>query len=225
MANTTSPPGAQLTLTSQASLVEIISDYYGEGLFPVLLCPPTLFLEIVRVNALRAQAFHAEHPASLESTATELVQRVLEFVPQDWANAQGSKYGDGGADLWNLLGQVYQSAIALYAVASLQSVGVLARSPHFDSILSQHRDGLVSCLRRAVLAPEIKLWMMWPMVVAGIQAGPCADVRRFVKTELGEMGRTLGTPLPALARGALERFWARGGVGWDGCFDSTFAFV
>lgn len=227
MANTTSLASAQLTLTSQASLVDIISDYYGEGLFPALLCPPPLFLEIIRINALRAQAVHSELPvaSSLERAATELVHRLLDFKPQAWANIQTSRYGDGGAELWLLLGHVYQSAVTLYAIASLQSLAVLAHSSHLDTTLCKHRDSLVSCLRTAVLAPEIKMWMMWPLVVAGLLAGRCEDVRGFVKTELTMMARALGTPLPLAARSALERFWARDEMGWDGCFDSAFAFV
>lgn len=228
MANTTSDPSSQLTLTSQPSLVDIISEYYGDGLFSVLICPPALFLEIIRINDLRAQTSRSEGPTmppSLQASANELVQRVLEFVPQDWANTQTSNYGEGGAELWLLLGRVYQSAITLYALASLQSLSVLGPSPDHEATLLKHRESLVSCLHEALRAPQIRMWMMWPLVVVGLEAGRCEDVRRFVRSELGEMSKALGTPLPMVARNAMDMFWARGGTGWGACFDSRIAFL
>lgn len=69
------------------------------------------------------------------------------------------------------------------------------------------------------------MYMMWPLVVAGVEAGRCQDVRRFVRTELGKMSRALRTPLPMVVRDALDRFWARGETGWDVRFESGFAFV
>lgn len=227
MANTTNISSSQLTLTSHPSLKNMISESFGDGLFAVMLCPSSLFLEIIRINELRAQAsrFDNPMPSGLKIRANETVQRVLEFEPEDWAHTQTSTIGERGAALWLLLGRIYQSAVALYAIASLQSLSVLGSSPYYELTLSEHLDNLVTCLRRALKTPQIKLWMTWPLVVAGLVVRGSEDVRRFVRTELGKLSRIVGSPLPLLARNALDRFWARGGMGWDGCFESAFAFL
>lgn len=63
-------------------------------------------------------------------------------------------------------------------------------------------------------------------MIAGLEArGSEIDVCRFVRAELGKISKSVGSPLPLLARNALGRFWAKGGSGWDGCFEGGFAFV
>lgn len=163
MANTTSDASSQLSLTSQASLADVVSEYYGDSFFSILLCPSALFLEIIRINSLRAQASRIE--ATLRHTlafdANEIIQRVLEFVPETWANSHTSSNGESGAQLWLLLGRTYQSAVALYAITSLRSLSVLGPSPaHEATLLSYHRTNLVSCLHQALEAPEVTMWMM-----------------------------------------------------------------
>ena len=43
-------------MASQLDLINMMADLYGDGLFPVLLCPPYLFLDILKINHLRFQA-------------------------------------------------------------------------------------------------------------------------------------------------------------------------
>lgn len=265
MANTVSPASAQLTLACQPRLADIIPEYYNSGLFPVLLCPSTLFTEIIRINTLRAQAAAtasslpeacdtpAPTAADLRHRAEEVLRRVLAFCPQAWADCNKDKHassspapsendGHDSARLWLLLGLTYQSATALYCIASLQSLGLLPRRDGDDndevaSRRAEHRHQLMKSLREALVAPELKLWLMWPLVVAGMDAGAGEatgddggaggkkELREYVGRELGKMALSLGTPLPLTARGALERFWSRVGGGWDECFDRPYAFV
>lgn len=265
MANTVSPASDQLTLTCQESLAEIIPEYYGNSLFPVLLCPPTLFAEIIRINSLRARAAAAAAASSslpeadgapertaadLRRGAREVLERVLAFCPQEWTDSNKDQHApsssssseDDGRDparLWLLLSRTYQSATALYCIASLRGLGLLPRRSNDDEEVEarrvEHRDRLGSSLREALVAPELKLWLMWPLVVAGMNAGAGEavsddaggqeELRGYVRRELGKMATGLGTPLPLTARGALDRFWGRGGGGWDECFDRPYAFV
>lgn len=228
MANTTSDATSQLTLTSQSSLADVISENYGEGFFSTLLCPPVLFLEIIRINGLRAQASRIDTalPHNLEADANEIVKRVLEFIPETWAKTHTpTTSGESGAELWLLLGRIYQSAVTLYAIASLRSLSVLGTYPHHEAVLSHHRENLVSCLHHALDAPEINMWMMWPLVIAGLETRGSETVRRFVRTELGKISKNIGSPLPLLASKALDSFWAKGGSGWDGCIEGGISFV
>lgn len=255
----------QLMVTSQASLADLIPEYYGHGIMPILLCPTRLFAEIIRINALRAQA--AAQGADLDlQAARDTLQRILAFCPEDWThrnfsqindneredgrhnNADQKRDGDAARGLWLLLGHIYRSATVLYCLASLHAV---VPSSEVEAHQREHRRRLVSSLEGALAVPELRLWLMWPVVVAGLEAGSSARapgsegesdaerasddeerdwvaaVRGLVRGELGRMAGELGTPLPVMARGALERFWARGvGVsGWEECFERPYAFV
>lgn len=229
MANTMSDATSQLTLTSQSSLADVISGYYGEGFFSTLLCPSVLFLEIIRINGLPGQASRINDtvlPHNFEVNANEIVRRVLESIPETWANTHTpTTCGESGAELWLLLGRIYQSAVILYAIASLRSLSVLGACPEHEATLSHHRENLVSCLHHALDAAKVKVWMMWPLVIAGLESRGSETVRRFVRTELEKVSTYVGSPLPMLARKALDSFWAKGGSGWDDCFEGGFAFV
>lgn len=259
----------QLMATSQASLADLIPVHYGDGLMPILLCPTMLFAEIIRINAFRARS--ATLGADLDPQgARDTLQRILAFCPEDWTHRNFSDVNDNGHEdgrhsnegqerddgaargLWLLLGHIYRSATALYCLSSLHTVvpssEVQARRQEHRQ---EHRRLLVSNLERALTAPELRLWLMWPVVVMGLEAGSpargpdsereldsqratddedrewVATVRGRVRGELGRMAGELGTPLPAMARGALERFWARrvGASGWEECFERPYAFV
>lgn len=89
-----------------------------------------------------------------------------------------------------------------------------------------HGDRLFQLLKKALVSEQVKKSMMWPLIVAGVEAADAsAAIRTFVDEQLTEMSRDLGTPLPLLAKGVLKRFWASGKTGWDDCFDKPYAFV
>lgn len=213
----------------------MVPEYYGEGLFPVLLCPPVLFAEIIRINELRARAASCPGGSNsvnlpvLEHTGLEILQRILDFSPQQWTDANRAKHHVEGsrsaASLWLLLGKLYQSTVATYCLSSLQSLSVLSPSTYLAGLRVVHKTGLFSGLRRALASPELKMWVMWPLVVAGMVADDDQDARHFVSTELTKMAAILGTPIPLLARSTLDRFWRKGCEGWDECFDRPYAFV
>ncbi|KAF3760870.1 C6 zinc finger domain protein [Cryphonectria parasitica EP155] len=235
MANTISPASRQLAMTRKSSNVDTIAKFYGDDLFPVLFCPPELFLEVIRINDLRARACAlgvADLP-DLIPTANEILDRILSFQSQSWADVHKGSSVDGRdhSATWILLASVYQSAIALYCVSSLQSLSVLPYSTDLENLRSEHREILGSSLAVALRSPQLKFWMMWPVVVAGLEAGPSdtyrdgGNVCEFVSRELRTMAKYLGTPLPLVARDRLQAFWGRPDRGWDDCFEQPFAFV
>ncbi|KMU76312.1 hypothetical protein CISG_01046 [Coccidioides immitis RMSCC 3703] len=72
--NTTTPPSDQVATTSQLDLANLASEMYGEGyLFPNLLCPPSLFLDILSINHLRYQWKIASLVNQFSQTAAEAV--------------------------------------------------------------------------------------------------------------------------------------------------------
>ncbi len=75
-------------------------------------------------------------------------------------------------------------------------------------------------------APRVRRRMAWPLVVAGVEAARAGEgVQMYIKERLAEMSRDQGSAPPLVARGVLERFWARGGGRWDECFVEGVALV
>lgn len=68
--------------------------------------------------------------------------------------------------------------------------------------------------------------MSWALIVAGVEASRAGDeVQRYIGEKLVDMSRDQGIASPLVARGVLERFWAKGEGRWDNCFDDAFAFI
>lgn len=215
-------------------MIETITDFYDDGLFPVLLCPPGLYREMLNINILRARAVSVDDAktawSTLNKTADEILEHILDFSPDDWAELSDNDqvqmvHNSNTSTAWLLLGRINQSAVALYCISSLQSLGVLPQATtELDKLRSVHEERLVSCLEQALVMPEIKMFLMWPLVIAGMEAVH-THARNFVRRELEKMATSLGTRLPLMAMTALNRFWSSAGRTWDECFDRPYAFV
>ena len=200
---------------------------YGGGVFTFLICPPPLFSEIIKINHLRAQAarfdvYATTAAAHLTREAYRILSRIDAISLDEWAESKPSSRDD-----WLLAGKAYQAAVTLYCISSLQSQSVL---PTDSAPLSARRAAdarfLETVLGEALPSPKINRYMLWPLVVLGLEAvrsGPAT--RRFVGNQLAEMSRFVGTHAPLAAMAVLERFWASGGSRWDECFDRPYAFV
>ncbi|EEP80583.1 predicted protein [Uncinocarpus reesii 1704] len=220
--NTTSPPSEQIPTGSHLDLMDLASEMYGDGLFPSLLCPPPLFLDIISINHLR---FRGSHPSLVnkftQSAAEAVLKHIDAFSPEQWAAPNTSSLEE-----WLLLGRIYQSAVILYCISSLQSISVLPSTPELKIIRTVHSDRLSLLLKRALVSERIKKCLMWPLAVSGMEAvnGSLA-ARDCVLQQLTEMSQDLGSSLPLLAKSMFKRFWASGKTKWDDCFDTPYAFV
>ena len=89
-----------------------------------------------------------------------------------------------------------------------------------------HGQLLHSCLNEALSSPRVKRFMIWPLVVLGVEVVHGGlETRTFVRKQLLEMSRHAGTYVPLTAKGVLERFWTSSETGWDSCFDKPYAFT
>ncbi|PLB53538.1 hypothetical protein P170DRAFT_508133 [Aspergillus steynii IBT 23096] len=221
MGNTTSPATDQIPATSSLDLIDLMAESYGEGLSPSLFCPPTLMLDIIRINHLRLQGSCNPSDEFVHLSATTLLEQIQAFSPEQWIVTSTFPREE-----WDLLGRIYQSAILVYCISSLQSVGVLPYAADLVSVRAAHGSRLCLLLRKALASPMIRKCMTWPLIVAGVHAASSSPgMRTFVDTSLTEMSRDLATPIPATARDVLHTFWTSGKDGWDACFDQSYAFV
>ncbi|KAL2266660.1 hypothetical protein VTJ83DRAFT_6012 [Remersonia thermophila] len=151
---------------------------------------------------------------------------------------------------WLNLTTAYHAATFLYALLALQSAGVLPAGPSsaprpvssLSHLRAHHACRLRASLAACVASPRTRRRVVWPLVVAGVEAGapgwiddddedagggggdgsPDARerVRKWVAETLSALAREQGAAVSEVARGVLEGFWKRGGKGgWEGCFE------
>ncbi|RMZ41300.1 C6 finger domain protein [Aspergillus flavus] len=221
MANTTTPPSQHVPTTSQLDLIAIMRELYGDGIYPILLCPPYLFIDVIKINNLRFQTTSAPITETTRATADEILEHIEAFSPDDWTGTNPDARED-----WLLLGRMYKSSIALYCISSLQSLSILPSSKYYTAMRTVHGNHLYSLLPKITRRTRIRHFTIWPLVVAGMQAVDASpNVRRIVDEQLSELSKIMGCPTPTLAKAIFRRFWTSGQTGWDECFDKANVFV
>lgn len=223
--NTTSPATDLAMASSHPEQLSFILEQSGDRSFPSEMCPVPLLAQIIKINHLRMRA--ADYtPTRLEdftSEACQILDAINTFSPQQWADSKPSSKKD-----WMLMGNVYQNAVAIYCLSSLQGLLSLLSSLRgsLRAICATHGQVLQTLLGEALACPRIKRFMVWPLVCLGIEAAQeNASMRTFVTQQLSEMSRQVGTHVPLTAKGVLERFWASGDTRWDACFDRPYVFA
>lgn len=203
--------------------LDFILEQYGGEIFSFQMCPPSLFAEVIKINHLRLRAmkFGTARAGDLSQEAYGILDCIDDFSPEQWANLKPSSKED-----WMLLGNIYQAAVTLYCIFSLQSLSVLPTAFSLRTRCTKHGQLLQVLLDEALSSPRIKRFMLWPLVLLGMEAVNGSSTRRaFVQRQLPEMSRHVGTCVPLIAKGVLERFWSSGKTRWDDCFDRPYAFT
>ncbi|KAL6710639.1 hypothetical protein ACN47E_008687 [Coniothyrium glycines] len=224
LANTCSPSWDQITISATTDgIIEDVQAVYSL-IFPYTLCPPELFSDIMRVNELRLKAsasmINCEIDPDHELEAHDLLRRIERFDPEDWAQPGAF------VDEWVLIGTIYQAALAIYTTMSLQSLTVLPSTLEMNQMRSVHGDRLNKLLMKAVKCPRVHRFLVWPLVVAGVEAIYRSEAVRYrIGQNLAELSRILGTSSPLKARAVLKRYWKKEEPGWDECFDSPYVFI
>lgn len=221
--NSLGPPAGQISITEpfEQHLKEI--DKLYTLIFPYMLCPPTLFIEIVRINRLRQEVTTSpfEDPSQHTLDAHDILARVEAFEPEDWAQA-GEHHNE-----WRLIGSIYQSAVALYCTMSLQAIAALPSSLEMDTMRTIHGERLFKNLQASVQSKHLKKFSLFPLCVLGVEAGyhDNQSTRIWIQRRLEDHSRLLGTSSPLKARAVLRRYWQRNKPGWDECFDGPYVFI
>jgi hypothetical protein len=192
-------------------------------IFPYILCPPTLFIEIIRISHLRqtvnSSPFDNSSQNSLE--AQDILARIGVFVPEDWAQPGEHQ------DEWLLLGSIYQSAIALYCIMSLESIAAFPSTLEVDTMRTMYGAQLFESLKLSAQSKRLRKFLLFPLCVLGVETGYRHDqsIRYWIERRLEDHSRLLGTSSPLKARAVLQRYWQKNKPGWDECFDQPHVFV
>jgi hypothetical protein len=223
-ANTCSPAWDQLDLSPNPSQTLTDIEHFYDLLFPYMLCPPTLFLSIVRISHLRQKAasvlFTGDMDPSHILEAHDLLATVESFRPEDWAQP-GEFFEE-----WLLIGTIYQAAIAIHCTMAFQSLTMFQDTLEMGSMRSIHGDRLLDGLRKAIKSPRLINFLMWPLTVAGVEAGYRGEAERYwIGERMGELSRHLGSGGPLKSLAVLKRYWAKGEPGWDECFDKPYVCI
>lgn len=198
---------------------------FSSAVTPFQLCPLPLFGEMIRINHLRKRAATDDAAAaeSFENEAFEILERINGFSPQQWAEAKSSSTPK--AD-WLLVGCVYHAAVALYCVLSLQSLSVLPSTQTLRDFCTTRAHQLHLLLSEGLSSPRFQRFMVWPLVLLGVEAvHGSAEMRAFVAEKLPLISRHVGIHVPLAAKRVLESFWASGVTSWDACFDKPYVFT
>jgi hypothetical protein len=224
MANTCSPPWDQLDIAHNPTCnLSDMEDLYTL-IFPYILCPPSLFFTMIRVSHLRSRVSLSLFSGAIDATHTleahDLLSSIEAFSPADWAQP-GRHYEE-----WLLIGDIYQSAIALYCTMAFQSLTLFPSTLEMDGMRTVHGDRLLANLRVAMDMPRLVNFMCWPLTVAGVEAGYREEGTRYwIGKQLSELSRLLGTSGPLKSQAVLRRYWQKEEPGWDECFDRPYVFV
>ena len=197
----------------------MIKQWNPEEYYPRCPCPVSLVLNIVSINHLRAIQSDSSIPQCVRrDTAFAIFERVRKFSPDAFAMAH--QYEARG---WLLIARLYQSAVAIYCLASLEHL-------HADPQLTICRAGygslLLKDLQDAQKLPTLRMGTLWPTIIAGFEnARGEPSSRDFVRKQLTQLGSYMGSALPGMALTILQSFWESGYNNWDQCFDYPSSFV
>ncbi|THC87327.1 hypothetical protein EYZ11_013228 [Aspergillus tanneri] len=225
-ADTSSPASDLLIETLPIEELYLLLGKYGGNGYAFQMCPTPLFVEIAKINHLRARASKAGiiGDLDLQEEACEILRRVYDFSPVEWTKANGP-LEEAKIFFFNIL----QKAVALYCMSSLQNLCLFPQGSPLSNSRYTERELLYGLLSQAfgpLSSLGLKGYLLWPTMVLGVEAVDGGAVMRFfVQRSLIELSVSRGTYSPLAAKEVLESFWASDKTGWDACFDQPYMFT
>lgn len=229
ISNTTCPVSDLVATDWHLEKSNLVLEQYGSNVGIFQLCPPALFTNIIELSDLRLQATKQQQQllsftgaeSNLSDQGYDILNRIHNVSLDHWAQSKPSLQED-----WILVGTIYQCSVALYCILSLQSLSVFPITPELRALCEAHGRTLRSHLIRGLASPKISRFLLWPLVVLGVEAvHGDAETRGFVIAQLQLLSRDVGTSVPIIAKNVLESFWESGDTRWDACFDRAYAFT
>jgi hypothetical protein len=191
-----------------------------ENIFCYSLCPAPLFREIAAINYLRAQiALESKPFVESRIESLRLLMRIDAWSPEQWAIDRDATTHTRE---FSTVGIIYQAAVIMYCILSLQSLGMLDPSPEVSQMQEMYSDVLLTEVKRALSNATLRFFMTFPTTVAGVVAvKSSAATQDWIAKGLDGLIREHGQAIPVKA--GLARFWASGKTAWEDCFDVSYA--
>lgn len=237
--NTTCPAGQQIKGSDDFTDEEIrtLIAFDPNKVEP---CPVEFHLARVRITRLRVALvctkLSPEH-ASVAAQVQETFDTLFLFDLGKWVE---QRYGDKGDEVRRqarIMGRIYAVAIRLYGILTLPPSATAAwaassspiessypASPGcsvYESLCRQHRDELLGLLRKWSGKGRLKVWLAWPLIVAGVAvADDAVENQLYIDASLLAIWRVPDVSNSSIT--ALEKlrvFWLSGKTGWEDCFD------
>lgn len=228
ISNTTCPASKLVATGWHLAKSNLILKQYGSNVGIFQLCPPELFTTIIELSDLRMRAIQQQELLSFTGAESNLADQGYDILNRihnvsliHWAQSKPSLQED-----WVLVGTMYQCSVALYCVLSLQSLSVFPSTPELRALCAAHGRTLQSHLISGLASPMISRFLLWPLVVLGVEAvHGDAEMREFVVAQLQVLSHDVGSSAPITAKKLLEAFWESENTRWDACFDRAYAFT
>lgn len=219
--NTTSP-ASELVSTPPYfdGIDDVFRNSFGENTaYP---WPKPLFSEIMQINRLRAEAHRSVQSCTASSLEWEvgILRRIRAFSPLAWGNAKASAQAT-----WTLLADVYRDAVTLYCLLSTRHLEHPLQANANTEIRIEMAELLRKNLQEALALPPIQRFVLWPLIVLGVEAAVSSSALRFfVAGELRKMACFTGTHAPLAVLDVLRAAWKSRRKSWDCCFDQSYIF-
>ncbi|KAK0616923.1 C6 zinc finger domain-containing protein [Immersiella caudata] len=226
LGDTTSPSSDLAMATWRPDEAKSVLDLFSVDTNPCRTLPSPLFVEIIKINCLRARVGKL-NPVDRDDLTEEgygILARITQFCRQGWV---ASKPTSSTAD-WLVLCEIHECAVALYCILSLQSVSVLPRTTDLKNFARTCATRLWQLLPQALASSMTRLSVLWPLVVLGVEAAESVQgmaMQAFVRAALLGMSHYVGSYAPRAAAAVLQRYWASGKRRWDECFDQPHLFL
>jgi hypothetical protein len=225
MGDTTSPASNLGIASWQPDELDFILQFYGADKNPCRTCPASLFAEIIKLNDLRARTARRESGSDTSDLTQEgytILSHVYSFHLEQWVDSKPPPLRNE----WLVLGDLHQAAVALYCIHSLQSLSLFPDSEELSTRCRMLGRRLQFLLDQAIASPRMRLFVLWPLVVLGVEALNGGEaMRTFVEESMLKMSHHIGSYAPMVADAVLRKFWGSGERRWDACFDQPYIFL
>lgn len=205
-------------------------------------CPVEFHLARVRITRLRvalARSKLSPEHASVAAQVQEIFDTLLLFDSSKWVKERSGDQSDEAQHQARIMAHIYAVAIRLYGILTLPPsvTAVWAASSSriessypaapgcgrrpYESLRRRHRDELLDLLRAWSGTGRLKVWLAWPLMVAGVAvADDAVENQMYIDASLLAIWRVPDVSNSSIT--ALEKlrvFWLSGKTGWEDCFD------
>jgi transcription factor-like protein len=225
--------------------LEIIDDLEVDFMSSLTPVPPALVKAVAKINMLRAAWGHGGNPSPREPNPAEMLSSLEQFSCAGWAEtgtcensvlsvqSSPSVQQDSWSRSWEMLIRSFRDAAILYLIISTSG----RRNSSTDSLQAIRRTTHHALRQSIDWLFEAKLtggthhkFIIWPMVIAGVEAVYAGDERHLksLQHRLQGVTRDLGTLAMRDAAGFLGNLWDRshdnalGNTSYQ-CWDEIFS--